>query len=317
MKAMVITSFGGPEVFDEREILKPKPGPNELLVRVYASSINPVDYKVRQSGQWAGIVPPATIGYDVAGVVEDIGSEVRDFKPGDEVYYTPEISSRPGSYAEFHVVNEAIVARKPSNLTFEEAAAVPLAGGTAYDAIITRGHLHLGETVLIHGGAGGTGHFAVQLAKAAGAFIYTTCGPYNIDFVTKLGADRPIDYRSQDFIEVIRDETDGRGVDLVFDTVGNDTVAKSIDATAKYGRIVTIVNMTGNLNKAYRKNITIESLFLERARYKLDALRNLIERGQIKPHIDSILPLKDVAKGHEKLERGGVRGKIVLRVSEE
>ncbi|MEJ2634542.1 MAG: alcohol dehydrogenase catalytic domain-containing protein, partial [Calditrichia bacterium] len=190
MKAMVITGFGGPEVFKKTDLEKPVPGPNELLVKVYATSVNPVDYKIRKAGSWAGLELPAVIGYDASGVVEEIGPGVQDFRPGDEVFYTPEIFGKPGTYAEYHVVDEAIVARKPSNLTHEEAAGIPLAGGTAWDALMTRGLLMAGETVLIHGGSGGVGSLAVQIAKAAGAYVYTTCGDYSKDLVRKLGADR-------------------------------------------------------------------------------------------------------------------------------
>jgi NADPH2:quinone reductase len=156
MKAMLITGFGGPEVFELREMPKPEPGPCQILVKVHATSVNPVDYKIRQAGAWAGIKPPAIIGYDVSGVVEDLGDGVEDFQVGDEVYYTPEIFEGQGGYAEYHVAHQAIVARKPSNLSHVEAASIPLAGGTAWDALITRANLHVGETVLIHG-AGGVG----------------------------------------------------------------------------------------------------------------------------------------------------------------
>lgn len=316
MKAMVITGFGGPEVFKKTDLEKPVPGPNELLVKVYATSVNPVDYKIRKAGSWAGLELPAVIGYDVSGVVEEIGPGVQDFRPGDEVFYTPEIFGKPGTYAEYHVVDEVIVARKPSNLTHEEAAGIPLAGGTAWDALMTRGLLMAGETVLIHGGSGGVGSLAVQIAKAAGAYVYTTCGDYNKDLVRKLGADRAIDYRNEDYVKIIHEETAGSGVDLVFDTVGGETMAKSLEILRPAGRMVSITNTTGNLNAAYRKNITVHFLFLERESYKLDYLKTLLEREQIKPVVDSVMPLEEVAKAHEKLEKGGVRGKIVLRVAE-
>jgi NADPH2:quinone reductase len=168
MKAMVIKDFGGPEVFEERDIEIPELCPNEILVRVKATSINPVDYKIRASGKWAGIKPPAVIGYDVAGVVEKKGEAVEMFEVGDEVFYTPEITPQGGSYAEYHVANESIVAKKPVNLDFIEAASIPLAGCTAWDSLMGAALLQIPETVLIHGGAGGVGSLAIQLAKAAG-----------------------------------------------------------------------------------------------------------------------------------------------------
>ena len=315
MKAMVITAFGGPEVFQERELPTPQPGVNEVRVKVHASSINPVDYKIRRAGAWAGVKPPAVIGYDVSGVVEALGAGVKDFAVGDEVYYTPEIFSGQGSYAEYHVAHEAIVARKPANLSHEEAASIPLAGGTAWDALITRARVQPGQSVLIHAAAGGVGSLAVQIAKAAGAYVFATCSTAKMDFVKALSADRVIDYQSEDFIDVIRRETRGAGADVVFDTIGDETVARSIEATRPFGQIVTIVNTTGNLGAAYLKNITLHFEFLQRARYKLDALRALLERGQIKPVVDSVLPLSAVAEAHRRLENRQVRGKIVLRVA--
>ncbi|HTI14829.1 MAG TPA: zinc-dependent alcohol dehydrogenase family protein [Dictyobacter sp.] len=316
MKAMIITGFGGPEVFQQREIEKPTPEATEVLVRVYATSINPVDYKIRQSGEWAGVKPPAVIGYDVSGVVEAIGAGVKDFKVGDEVYYTPDIPGRIGSYAEYHVVDEAIVARKPKNISHVEAASIPLAGGTAWDALITRAHLRVGETVLIHGGTGGVGSLAVQIAKAAGAYVFTTCSGKNVDFARQLGADRVIDYNTENFVDVVASETAGEGVDVVFDNVGGDVIANSIAVTKKYGRMVSIVNIEGNTWPAHLKNIDFHYLFLERHRYKLDFLRTLIEREQIKPVIDSVMSLEEVASAHQRLENGGVRGKIVLKIHE-
>ena len=315
MKAMVIRAFGGTDVFEERDLPKPEPGPGEVLVRVVATAVNPVDYKIRRNGSWAGVNPPAIIGYDVSGVVEAVGPGVTDFRPGDEVYYTPEIfGGKPGSYAQYHVANAAIVAHKPRNLSHVEAAAVPLAGGTAWDAIVTRAGVRPGETVLIHGGAGGVGHFAVQIAKAAGARVLTTCSRRNVQFVRELGADVAIDYEHEDFVEVVNRETGGQGVDVVFDTVGGELLARSIEVTRPGGRLVSIVSAGGNLNAAHRKNLTLHFLFLLRARDKLDSLRALIERGLVRPVVDQVLPLEQVAKAHERLETGHGRGKIVLQV---
>ena len=313
MRAMVLTAFGGPEKFELQEAPKPAPGAGEVLVRVHATSVNPVDYKIRKDGTWAGVKPPAILGYDVSGVVEAVGPGARDFKPGDEVYYTPVIRGLPGSYAEYHVAHESLVARKPSNLSHAEAAAVPLAAGTAYDALVARGRLRVGETVLVHAAAGGVGHFAVQIAKAAGARVLATCRASNADFVKALGADAVIDYRGEDVAARVGELTDGLGADLVFDTVGGDNLAKSVNATRPHGRIVSIVSVPGNLSAAGRRNLDVHFLFLERSRDKLDALRSLAERGLLKPRLDAELPLEDVGKAHTRLEAGGVRGKVVLK----
>lgn len=315
MRAMVIRAFGGPDVFEPRDLPDPTPGPGQVLVRVLASGVNPVDYKIRRSGAWAGVQPPAVIGYDVSGVVEAVGPGVTEFKPGDEVYYTPEIfGGRPGSYAQYHVADAAIVARKPRNLDHVQAAAVPLAGGTAWDAIVARARVQPGETVLIHGGAGGVGHFAVQIARAAGARVLATCSRANLDFVRELGADVAIDYEHDDFVEVVRQETEGQGVDVVFDTVGGSLLSRSIAATRPGGRLVSIVSAGGDLDAAHRKNLTLHFLFLLRRRERLDSLRALIERGLVRPHVDQVLPLEQVARAHQRLETGHGRGKIVLQI---
>lgn len=313
MKAMVITQFGDPDVFEERDLPKPQPKSNELLVKVHATSVNPIDYKIRRAGSWL-TQPPDIIGYDVSGVVEAVGAGVLDFNIGDEVYYTPEIAPGTGSYAEYHLVSDLIIGHKPRNLTHEEAASVPLAGGTAWDALITRGDLEVGETVLIHG-AGGVGTFAIQIAKAAGAKVFATCSDYMVDTVKELGADRAINYKTEDYLKIIEEETNGEGVNLVFDTVGGDTLSKSIQITKSFGRVVGIVSTDTGFSAANRQNITVHFLFLQRARYKLIHLRRLIERGQLKPVIDSIIPLEEVGEAHRRLEEGGVKGKIALKVN--
>ena len=191
MRAMVTPEFGGPDLFEERDVERPDPGPGEVLVRVIASGTNPIDAKFRAMGDSMGLEAPLVLGADVSGVVEDVGPGVTAFSPGDEVYYAPEVFG-PGSnggYAEYHLAPEYLVARKPESLSHEEAAAVPLAGGTAHEALIGRLDLKVGETVLIHGGAGGVGSFAIQIAKSAGARVLATAGPDNQETLKSLGAD--------------------------------------------------------------------------------------------------------------------------------
>jgi len=313
MRAMVITQFGGSEVFEEREVERPEPGPNEVLVKIHATSVNPVDFKLRQAGSWAGVEPPAILGYDVSGVVEQVGSGVEDFQEGDEVYYTSEIPGKSGSYAEYHVAHESILARKPANLSHEEAASIPLAGGTAWDAIVNRGLLEIGETALIHG-AGGVGSLAIQIAVAAGARVFAVCSDYMEETVKEYGA-FPISYKQEDFVEVVQEEIGGEGVDLMFDTVGGDTMMRSLQVIKPFGRMVNIVGTKTDLSAANWLNVTVHYLFLQRERTKLDSLRQLIERGQLTPLIDSVMDLTDVAEAHTRLEKGGVKGKIVLKVA--
>src|ERR671920_880711 len=243
MRAMVTPRFGGPELFEERDVESPVPRPGQVLVKVLAASTNPVDTKLRADGSFAGLEPPVILGADVSGVVEEVGPGVADLAPGDEVYYTPEIfgPGSNGAYAEYNVADADIVAKKPASLSHEEAAAVPLAGGTAYEAIVRRLCLRVGETVLIHGGAGGVWSFALQIAKAAGARVLATAGTENQETLKALGADVAIDYKIQDVREVALDDSGGEGVDAVLDTVGGGTIVNSIPATKLSGRLATIL----------------------------------------------------------------------------
>ncbi|HKJ08332.1 MAG TPA: zinc-dependent alcohol dehydrogenase family protein [Gammaproteobacteria bacterium] len=316
MHAMVLSRFGGPELFEVRDIERPTPGPGQLLVRVIASGTNPVDAKLRADGSWAHLQPPVVLGYDAAGVVEDIGVGVTDFQIGDEVYYTPEIFANPqGTYAEYNTVPASLVGQKPGNLSFEEAAAVPLAGGTAWDAVIRRLQVRAGETVLIQGGAGGVGSFAVQFAKAAGARVLASAGSTNQDTLRELGADVVIDYRKENPTEVALDQTRGQGVDAVFDIEGPDLVARSLPAVRPGGRVACVLAPQGDLSLLYPKNITLHGVFLTRERARLEQMRPLFERGQVKPLMDTVLPLEQVASAHERLDSGHGRGKVVLRVA--
>src|SRR5918992_5523414 len=248
MRAMVTPQFGGADLFEERDVERPRPGAGEVLVRVVAAGTNPVDAKLRANGSSAGLEAPIILGADIAGFVEEVGPGVTDLAPGDEVYYTPEVFGprSNGSYAEYHVAKADIVAKKPATISHEEAAAVPLAGGTAYEAIVRRLAVRVGETVLIHGGAGGVGSFAVQIAKASGAGALASAGTHNQDTLRELGVDVAIDYTSENVFEVALDDTGGAGVDAVFDTVGGDLVARSIQATRVFGRLASIISLQGD-----------------------------------------------------------------------
>ena len=319
MRAMVIPEFGSPDLFEARDVERPEPGPGEVLVRVIAAGTNPVDAKFRSSRDAMGLETPIILGLDVSGVVEEVGPGVTDLAPGDEVYYTPEVSGprSNASYAEYNVAPADIVAKKPASLSHEEAAAVPLAGGTAYEAIVRRLAMRVGETILIHGGAGGVGSFAVQIAKASGARVLASAGTHNQDTLRELGVDVPIDYTSEDVFEVALDDTAGAGVDAVFDTVGGDLIARSIQATRVFGRLASIISLQGDLTPGYRLNQTFNGVFLLRERARLDEMTRLIERRQMRPLVDEVLPLDQVAKAHERLESGHGRGKVVLRVAQE
>jgi NADPH:quinone reductase len=319
MKAAVLTTFGGAENFEIQTVPKPIPKPNQVLVRVCATSINPVDYQTRR-GDYKDLVRlPAIIGVDISGVIETVGESVTDFEVGNEVYYSPQIFGESGSYAQYHVADAGIVALKPANLSHIEAASFPLAGGTAWDCLVTRGNLQVGETVLIHAGAGGVGSIAVQLAKAIGAYVFATCSSRNRDFVTELGADRVIDYKNEDYVEVIRQETNGLGVDLVLDTIGGETIQRSLEIIRPFGRLASIVDIATpqSLLEAWGKNLTIHFVLTPQYRAKLEALTKLIERHQLRPVIDSVLPWDHVVLAHQRLEQGRTRGKIVLKFTED
>jgi NADPH2:quinone reductase len=283
-------------------------------VRVAAASVNPVDYKIREAGAWAGIPMPGIVGYDAAGVVEAVGAQATRFKPGDEVFYSARIFGRQGTYAEYHVEDEEILALKPAALTFEQAAAVPLAGITAYDTVISFFRTKPGDTVLIHAGAGGVGHFAVQLARAAGARVLATGRSANTDLIKSLGADEVIDYQKAAFEDEVLRLTGGRGVDAAFDTVGGTTVSRSIKAVRPYGKLATVVSIEGSLAGMQPKNLTLYFGFMERTEAKIQAMATLLARGQLRPVIDSVFPLDRVADAHRKIEAGGIKGKIVIRV---
>ncbi|HIG75846.1 MAG TPA: NADPH:quinone oxidoreductase [Bacteroidetes bacterium] len=312
MRAVVFDSFGSPDVLSLREdVPTPEPGPGQVLVRVHAAAVNPVDTKIRQHGDQYGIQPPVILGYDVSGVVEGVGEGVEDLVEGDEVFYTPELNAR-GAYAEYHVADAGLVVVKPADLSHEEAAAIPLAACTAWQALIDRAGLELGEHVLIHGG-GGVGHFAVQIAHAAGARVVVVGNPEMEDALLDCGADLFVDYHEADGTSAILDLSCDLGADVILDTVGGETLANSIDALAPNGRMVTIVgDATGHFGAAYQKNAALFPLMMQRDGGMLDRIAALVETGDLEPIIDSVLPLAEAAEAHRQLERGGVQGKIIL-----
>jgi len=318
MKAIVLNTFGGPDAFELRDVPKPVPGAGQVLVRVHATSINPLDFQVRR-GDYPDLVPlPAITGHDVSGVVEEVGAGVTAFVPGDEVWYTPQIFDGQGSYAEYHVAAESIVAKKPASLSHLEAASLTLVGGTAWEALVVRAGLRVGESILVHGGAGGVGHVAIQVAKAIGARVITTVRTANFEFARSLGADVVIDYEKEDYVEAVLRETGGHGVDVVFDTIGGDTLSRSPDALAQLGRLVSIVDIAKpqNLIQAWGKNASYHFVFTRQNRGKLDELGALVERGQLRPHVGATYSLADIPLAHARLESrdNGLRGKIAIEV---
>jgi NADPH2:quinone reductase len=318
MKAILLKSFGGPEAFELCDVPKPVPQAGQVLVRVHATSINPLDYQVRR-GDYADLVQlPAITGHDVSGVVEEVGQGVTAFSPGDEVWYTPQIFNGPGSYAEYHVASQSIIGMKPPSLSHLEAASLTLVGGTAWEALAVRAQLRVGESILIHGGAGGVGHVVIQLAKAMGAKVFTTLRAADFEFARSLGADVLIDYENENYVDVVMRETAGRGVDVVFDTIGGNTLSNSPDVLAQLGRVVTIVDTAQpqNLLQAWGKNASYHFIFTRQNRGKLDELSVLVTRGQLQPHVGAVYSLADIALAHARLESrdNGLQGKVAIAV---
>jgi len=271
---------------------------------------------LRAAGGWAQLPLPCVIGYDASGVVEATGPGVKDFRPGDEVFYTPEIFGNPhGTYAEKGIVPAAIVARKPARLSHVEAAAIPLAGGSAYEALVRRLRVRVGETVLVLGGAGGVGSFAVQIARAAGARVIATAGGDSQETLRKLGADVCLDYRKDDVVKATLAETRGQGADAVFSTVGGGTVLEAFAAARPFGRIATILGAQGDLTPLYLRNQELHGVFLTREAARLRELAALVEQGKLSPLVDEVLPLERAADAHRRLDTGHGRGKVVLRIA--
>jgi NADPH:quinone reductase len=317
MKAMVLPEFGDTGLFEMRDIDKPVPGKNELLIKIIASGTNPVDAKIRANGTWSGIKLPAVLGYDAAGVVEKTGENVENFKEGDEVFYTPLIhGNQLGTYAEYNVVDASIVAKKPEGISFEEAAAIPLAGGTAWEAVIRKINVRAGETILIQGAAGGVGSFAVQFAKVSGAKVIATASKDHHEFLKELGADIVTDYRDNDtVIKTVMDHTDGKGADAVFDIEGDEVIARCLPAVKPFGRMSCILPPKGNLAEINYKNVTLYGVFLVRESKRLDEMSPLFSRGLVHSVIEKTIPMNEVSEAHKRLDSKHGIGKVILKVA--
>lgn len=317
MKAVVIHQYGDRSVLRLEQIATPTPGAGELLVKVFACGVNPVDYKIRSGMIGLPRSFPSVLGYDVSGQVVEVGSGVQRFKAGDDVFFCGQITDN-GGYAEYCTVAESIVSHKPENLSHPEAATIPLSGQTAWEALFERANAQSGENVLIHAAAGGVGSLAIQLAKWRGLTVFTTASqPQHMEMAKQLGADHVINYQKTDFVESVLAQTDGNGVDVVFDTVGGDVFGRNFDALKIRGRAVCIVEREEPypLLGAWFKNATIYTLFMERDRERLDQLANLVSEGRLKPVVGTMLPLADVARAHEMVEGRHVTGKVVLVVN--
>ncbi len=332
MKAVQMMEIGSPDVLQLQELDEPaiQTG-TQIKVRLKAAGVNPIDTKLRSRGIFYPDGLPAVLGCDGAGVVVDAGDAVAQFKPGDEVWFcNGGLGGEQGNYAEYTLVDESVAQPKPPSLSFVEAAAAPLVLITAWEALFDRAHLRKDQTVLIHAGAGGVGHVAIQLAKRAGARICTTVGSAEkAEFVRALGADDVILYREHDFVAAVNAWTEGRGVDVVLDTVGGETFRQSLAAVAHYGDLVTLLDpgtdvvwkeaRDRNLRIGFELMLTpmLRNLPSARAHHGeiLDRCGQWFDAGQLEIHVAKTFPLEQAAAAHALVEAGHVQGKLVLTLA--
>ncbi|QLE75455.1 NADP-dependent oxidoreductase [Streptomyces rectiverticillatus] len=307
MRAVVQKSFGGPEVLEVVETERPTPLGGEVLVRVHASGVNPVDVAVRSGAYPLLGEPPFGVGWDISGVVEEAGPGAR-FKPGDEVFGMPFFPRAATGYAEYVAVPSRQVARKPAALDHVHAAALPLAALTAWQGLVDAARITEGQRVLIHRAAGGVGHFAVQIAKARGAHVIAMASAPKHDFVRGLGADEVIDYRTTDFTEAVKD------ADVVFDSSSEGV--RSLAVLRPGGTLVSIMEH-GNQELAAQVEAAgrnFAGISVEPDYASLEAIAALVDAGRIRPHVAGTFPLAEAAAAHEAVGSGRTQGKIVLTV---
>jgi NADPH:quinone reductase-like Zn-dependent oxidoreductase len=308
MQAVRIHEFGGPDVLRLEEAPRPRPGPGEILVQVHAAAINPVDTGVR-AGESQGIANarlPYIPGYDLSGVVVEVGAGVTRFAPGDEVFAMLHLR-RGGAYAEYAVVRDAEAAARPVRVTHTEAAALPLVALTVWQAFFDEADLQPGETVLIHAGAGGVGSVAIQIAKWRGARVIATASERNHEFLRSLGADVVIDYTTQRFEDVARD------VDVVLDPIGGETQVRSLATLRDGGRLVGLLGLT-QAARSTGRGIQATAILVDPDSAQLRQIAALVDAGHLRPIVSHRLPLRDAADAHRQSETRRTRGKIVLEV---
>jgi NADPH:quinone reductase-like Zn-dependent oxidoreductase len=333
MKAFLIDRYGSNDVVRAGEMPDPELQDNDVLVQIHAASVNPVDLRTRD-GKLKLILPyrlPFALGNDLAGVVVRVGSGVRRFKPGDEVYARPD-KDRVGTFAEFISMKEDAVAQKPKRLTMEEAASIPMVGLTAWQVLVEKANLKKGQKVLIHAGSGGVGTFAIQLAKHLGALVATTTSTANLDWVKRLGADTVIDYRKEDFETILHD------FDVVLDTQGGETLEKSLRVLKPGGKLISIsgppdpdfardfgLNVILRLvtrllsyrikRRAKSHHVSYSFLFMEPSGDQLREIGSLIDSGIIRPVVDRIFPFESTKEALAYVEKGRAKGKVIVKVS--
>jgi NADPH:quinone reductase-like Zn-dependent oxidoreductase len=308
VKAVYIEGYGGREQLKYGDLPMPAVGDSDVLIEVHAAGVNPVDWKIREGylRQRLSYTFPLILGWDVAGVVKQVGAKVTSFQVGDAVFSRPAIE-RNGTYAEYVAVDERLVARMPKNVSFEEAASIPLAGLTAWQALVDTAAVKAGDKVLIHAGAGGVGAYAIQIAKVFGAYVATTASGRNREFVQSLGADEVIDYTQEDFSTRLHD------FDVVLDTMAGEVQRKSFDVLRPGGILVSILTPP-DADLAAERKVRTGYFFLQPDGKKLAKLGELVEQGKVRPVVGHVFPLAEAAKAHELSETHHARGKIVLKV---
>lgn len=314
MKAICIHRFGGPDLLSYQGLPRPVPAADEVLIRVHGAGVNPVDWKTRTgSVPWKGSIDPfpLILGWDVAGMVEAVGRDVTGFAAGDAVYGMIRFPEPAGTYAEYATAPSDHVLPKPGCVDFLEAAALPLVSLTAWQALFEAGELEAGQTVLIHGAAGGVGHVAVQLAKSRGARVIGTARGRDSDFLYGLGIDAHVDFETTRFEDVVRD------VDLVLDTLGGEVQRRSWGVLRRGGMLVSLRTTSDLEENARACDVRARRILVRPETEHLARINALVESGKLRPTLAAVYPLQEARQAQEQLERGPTRGKLVLRVAME
>ncbi len=331
--AVRMTGPGGPGVLKPGRVALPWPaGPRDVLVRLKAAGVNPADVYFRAFGPYVGDGRNVILGHDGAGIVEEIGAEVSGVRVGDAVCFCHGgIGGAPGTYSEYAVVPEPLLVAKPENVDFREAAALPLVFITIHESLSERARVADGDRVLIHAGAGGTGHIGVQVARLLGGRVAATVSTRaKAEFVSGLGVERPILYRDEDFVEACREWTGGRGLDVALDNVGEDVFRRTLKAMSTYGRVVTLIGTPGDTKEedAYNGNLSLYNVMMLTPMWRGLSARmseqaamvrqgmSWLAQGRIRIHVDRTFPLERAAEAHAHIEAGGATGKIVLTIDD-
>ncbi|GHC80681.1 NADPH:quinone reductase [Nocardiopsis terrae] len=309
MRAISQDTHGGPEVLHEVRVPRPAPGPSQILVSVRAAGVNPTDWKHRASGLFLNRLP-LVLGWDVSGVVESVGYGVTLFKPGDEVFGMLPYPHGVGSHAEYALGPARAFTHKPASVDHVQAGALPLVSLTAYQALVDTARLRAGQRVLVHAAAGGVGHVAVQIAKSLGAYVIGTASEPKHALLRELGADEVIDYRTTDFTEATGD------IDVVLDPLSGETRTRSLEVLRPGGTLVSLLPGQDPQEEARARSlgVRVETLLVEADHQGMNAIAGLVGRGELRAHVETVLPLAEAAKAHALGETDRTTGKIVLTV---